>query len=197
MNQDHNAHDEPFDLRRRAELAAATNPSGIADVSALSPEETRRTIHELQVLQIELEIQNEELRQTQRQLEASRDKYAEFYDFAPVGFFSLDPNGKILEANLAGADLLGLQQCLLTDRPLAEFVAKEDGDALYLHFREVFETRSKRTCNIRLTAKDGNQVRVRLDTVAIMGSDESVSGFSLLCNRHHHRKSGPARIRGE
>ena len=115
--------------------------------------------------------------ETQQELEASRDKYSELYDFAPVGYFTLDQNGVILEANLTGSGLLGRARVFLIGKPLASFVNEEDGNALYLHFRQVLETQSKQTCDIRLTKKDGSQIRVRLDSQVLGGQDGSPTVF--------------------
>jgi PAS domain-containing protein len=102
--------DRPDDygqLRRRAEAALRGRES---DVDTFSAQQVRQLIHELEVHQIELEMQNEELRRAQEELEAARDKYADFYDFAPVGYLAVSENGQVLEANLTIARLLGMER---------------------------------------------------------------------------------------
>ncbi len=80
-----------------------------------------RLVHELQVHQIELEIQNEELTQSLTEVNALRAKYLDLYDFAPVGYFTLDTQGIIIELNLRAAKLLGQERRSLVGRPLREF----------------------------------------------------------------------------
>ena len=91
-------------LRRRAEEA---NRELLPVAAILSPDTGQKLLHELQVHQIELELQNEELRRVQDELQAARTKYIYLYDFAPVGYFTLDQTGVIEEVNLAGAALIG------------------------------------------------------------------------------------------
>jgi PAS domain S-box-containing protein len=80
-----------------------------------------RLVHELQVHQIELEIQNEELTQTLTEVNALRAKYLDLYDFAPVGYFTLDTKGNMVELNLRAAQMLGVERKRLIGRPLREF----------------------------------------------------------------------------
>ena len=85
-------------------------------------EESQQLIHELQVHQIELEMQNEELRKAQAELEQSRSKYSDLYDFAPVGQFTFDKHGLILEANLTAATELGLERSRLINKPFRAYI---------------------------------------------------------------------------
>ena len=100
-------------LRQQAEGKFRDNESG---TPALSPEETRQLLHELQVHQIELEMQNEELRRTQAELDATRERYFDLYNLAPVGYCTISEQGLILEANLTAASLLGLAAVRLASR---------------------------------------------------------------------------------
>src|ERR1700687_2146578 len=82
----------------------------------LSPEATERLVHEFRVHQVELGAQNEEVGRVQGELRTSRERYMELYDFAPAGYFTLDRNGSILEANLTGARLLGVERSVLLEQ---------------------------------------------------------------------------------
>ena len=107
--------------RAEAEIKAET-----LEPEAMSQEECIRLIHELRVHQIELEMQNEELRQAQAQLAESRDKYADLYDFAPVGYLTLDERGLIVEANLTAAALLGMERGRLLGLSFPLFLVEAD-----------------------------------------------------------------------
>ena len=112
-------------LRRQAEnllLERGADPANVPlnDINEL--------IHELEVHQIELEMQNDELRQVQLELEASRDRYLDLYDLAPVGYFSLSDKGSILGANLTGATMLGMEREKLKGRHFSQFITNDDQD---------------------------------------------------------------------
>ena len=127
--------------------------SGIkTPVSAAS---TQRLFHELQVHQIELEMQNTELQETRGRMEALLEKYTDLYDFAPVGYFTLDSRGRILEVNLMGAALLGEDRSLLLNRCLAHFVAPTSRPAFLTFLEQVFAGSERGACEAALLKKNG------------------------------------------
>jgi PAS domain S-box-containing protein len=134
-------------LRRQAEEALrATN----RDVAAMPVKDVQHLVHELQVHQIELEMQNDELRRAQLELEAARDRYVDLYDFSPAGYLTLDTHGKIVEANLRAGTLLGVNRNKLIGQPLARFVAAEDESIFRRHCQEVLKTGTRQTCEVHL-----------------------------------------------
>jgi PAS domain S-box-containing protein len=153
-------------LRQQAEAALQQTPAGVIE----SPErDPQRLLHELQVHQAELAIQNEELRRQQRELAAARDKYAALYEFAPVGYMTLDARGMILEANLTAATLLGVPRGSLVGTPLTRWIARDDQDAFYLHRRQVFETPTTQNCDLRLQRRGETVCVAHLESCSIAG----------------------------
>ena len=132
----------------------------------MSDKETKQLIHELHVHQIELEMQNDELRKAQEELEESRAKYSDLYDFAPVGYFTFDKDGLILEVNLAAANELGVKRSLLIDKPFRTYIVKEDGDIFDSHMQNVFKSDARQTCEIRLNRKDSREFYAQLESIA-------------------------------
>src|SRR5207302_5950713 len=100
-----------------------------------SDKTTQDLIKELQVHQLELEIQNRELRATQQQLTQSRMRYADLYDFSPIGYASVDEAGQIVEINITGGKLLGDNPHKLIGRPFINFIVPEDVQDFKLHLR--------------------------------------------------------------
>ena len=133
------------------------------------PDDSRTLLEDLRVHQIELEMQNEELRRAQDSLEAARARYFDLYDLAPVGYLTLAQQGLIREVNLAAATLLGGPRSAVLGRPLSRFVHPEDQDTLYLCRQRLFETGEPQRCEVRLRRLDGDSVWVSLD--ANLGPD--------------------------
>ncbi len=94
-----------------------------SDIAAMAAEDVQRLVHELQVHQIELQLQNEELRETQVALAQSADRYSELYQFAPMGYLTLDHDNTILEANLMAASLIGVERQRLIHARFTDFLA--------------------------------------------------------------------------
>jgi signal transduction histidine kinase len=112
--------------------------------------ETARLVHELQVHQIELEMQNEELQQARAHAEALLAQYNELYDFAPVGYLTLDREGTIRQLNLTGARLLGLDRSRSVNRRFGQFVAEGGRRAFSDFLEKVFASEAKAGCEVTL-----------------------------------------------
>ncbi len=148
-------------LRATAEERLTSSPSASGPISEETPE---RLIHELHVHQVELEMQNEELRKAQLALEDSMGKYIDLFDFAPVGYFTFTRKALIAEVNLTGAALLGVVRHRLVNRGFTRFVAPEDLARWDRHLVSVFEQGAKQSCELALLRKDGSTVHARLDS---------------------------------
>ncbi len=133
----------------------------------ISVEDAKSLIHELRVHRIELEMQNEELRQAQAQIEESRERYADLYDFAPVGYLALNDKGHVVDANLAAATQLGTERGSLIDAIFPLYVNPKDRQQARLHIMTVFKTRGRQTCELRLKPKGGEEFYARLESIFI------------------------------
>ena len=161
---------DAIQLRRRAEaqLESAKSPAAPARSAA----EMKRIVHELQVHQIELELQNEELQQTRAEAEAERDRYADLYDFAPIGYLSLDQEGTVRQANLAGAALLGTERARLVGRRLGLLIAERDRPALDAFLQKAFAGQGKTTCEVALAGDPDSPRQVWLEAALAQDGQE-------------------------
>ncbi len=157
----------PVELRNRAKQFLDQIPVGHEDISL---DDIQELVEELQVHQIELEMQNEALSSAQSELEKSRNRYYELYDFAPIGYFTLDKNGFISEVNLTGAALLGRERRHLIKETFSHFVHKDFNDAYFYHRRHAFETGVKQTCELKLLKKDGTLFWAQLESIAMQNA---------------------------
>jgi PAS domain S-box-containing protein len=151
-------------LRKWAEEKLRTKKPHYSE-SWLAPA-AREVLHELRVHQIELEMQNEELRQTQEELETAHAKYFDLYNMAPVGYFTISAEGLILEANLTAANLLGAEKGRLVNQPFTRFITTGDQDVYYLFRKKPFETGKPQTCELRMAHTDGSRFWVRIEATA-------------------------------
>jgi PAS domain S-box-containing protein/putative nucleotidyltransferase with HDIG domain len=133
----------------------------------ISPAEVKSLVLELKMHQRQLEIQNQELQQ-------ARDRYADLYDFAPAGYFTLDRTGRIVEVNLAGARLLGVERHLLVNRSSFRWVTPESREVCRTHYRKVFANQGPQTCEVKLRRHGGPPVDAVLASVAAPGEAGAV-----------------------
>jgi PAS domain S-box-containing protein len=173
------------DLRQRAEKLVRLTRHEIATMPI---EDVQKLVHELQVYQIELDMQNEHLRKTQRELEESRDQYSDLYDFAPVAYLTLDPQGVIREANLAAAALLGVARRSLIDTNLARAVAACDLQRFRAHLKAVFAGDARQACELALVRKDGTALDARLDSICALSRNGRTPGCRMAISDVTERK---------
>jgi PAS domain S-box-containing protein len=150
------------------------------NLDSMSPAAVRALAHELQVHQIELEMQNEELRKTQLQLQAERERYFDLYDLAPVSYCTVSEAGVITEANLATAELLDVARSKLVGQQFSRYIKKEYQDTFYLCRKLLLANGAQRGCELQLTKADGSAVWVHVNmTTAIDSQDKTVQRLVL------------------
>ena len=160
------------ELRRRAEIILAEAPQAIR---TMLPADTQKLIYELNVHQIELEMQNAELRRIQLELQEARDKYLNLYDFAPTGYFTLDHNSLIVDVNLAGSKLLGSEKHRLIGAQFTSSISPDSQDAFYFHSREVLKTGIKGNCELKMLKADGTLFHAQVISMAVPEKDGSIN----------------------
>jgi PAS domain S-box-containing protein len=158
-------------LRQRAEEALQGQPVNLQD---LSLDDFQYLLHEMQVHQAELHLQNEELRQVQFELAASRDRYSDLYNFAPCGYCTINRQNRILEANQTLAVLLGVEEDQLINQSLTKFVAREDQDKFYLHCQRAYEKRQPCAREIQLVKPGGERIYVRVESRLAQGQEDQL-----------------------
>jgi two-component system, NtrC family, sensor kinase len=160
---------------RLAQLGSKTETreKKIAAGTSRLPSARDALVHDLQVHQLELEMQNEQLFNTQELLHESLEKYADLYNFAPVGYITLDRDGLILEANLTFSSQIDLNRADLINTPLGVYLAGEDRGRLRAHLDEVFATEGRQTCELRLEKPKGPILYIQLTSIALKKDDGS------------------------
>ena len=156
--------DKPKELRRRALARLKSRTPGLEKIS---PEEARNLLQELQIHQVELEMQNDQLRQTQAELEAALTRYTDLYDFAPLAYLTLDERGWVLEANLTAARLLGVGRSRLLQQPLAPFIRPEDIKQFRAYLLAVVQGQAAPPLELNLLREGGAKVTVLLDSLLV------------------------------
>ncbi len=132
-------------------------------------------LREIQAHQAELESKIDELRRPRQELEASRNKYALLYDFAPVGYFAFDRDGAIQSVNLFGERLLGIARSDLAGRRFEAFVADEDRFVFSNYLATVFESQGQETCRLRLSQPGDRPLYVRIEAMVTESGEECLA----------------------
>jgi len=162
-------------LRRRAEATLKKKRGKLAQ--SLAEENARGLVHELQVHQVELEMQNEELRRANLEVEETLSKYSDLYDFSPVGYFTFDKQGKILEVNLTGARLLDLERGRLLNQSFQIFLEPVGRPVFQAFCREVLATETRQTCEVKLLPKRKHFIHVEIEGIV----KEDSGGKGKVC----------------
>ena len=144
-------------LREQAQLMVLEKVTlTTQNLETMSPAAVRELAHELQVHQIELEMQNEELRKTQLELEEARARYFDLYDLAPISYCTLDEMGVILEANLATAELLGEARSVLVGQRISRYILKDYQDSYYLCRKLLLTSGGRQSCELHMVKADSS-----------------------------------------
>ncbi|MGD0953446.1 MAG: PAS domain S-box protein [Methanotrichaceae archaeon] len=162
------------DLRRQAEERLKDCRNDLAGSTKDDSKDALALVHELQVHQIELEMQNEELKRAKLEAEEALAKYSALYDSGPIGLFAFDEQGLIQEVNLAGVALLGVERRNLMKRPFHRFVTPEDRPSFDEFCKAAFETSFKQTCEMNLLKEGKPTVYARIESIAT--EDSSPNG---------------------
>ena len=179
-------------LRKRAEAKVRRNFSASA-----TQRPAEELLHELQLQQIELEMQNEALRESQIALEKSRDRYLDLYEFAPIGYLTLTRDALIAEINLTGAALLGEDRNKLINRRFTAFVAPVDRDRWHQIFMHTLQHGERQDCELALMRGDGSPLNAQLDSIHLYKEDEvPVVRLTLTdISRRNQALAGERRLR--
>ncbi|MDR9501548.1 MAG: response regulator [Desulfurivibrionaceae bacterium] len=164
------------ELRKRADLWIGEKA---ALSTTLSITEARRLLHELHTYQIELELQNEDLRHSQTELERSRRSYSDLYDFAPVGYLTVAENGLITKANLTAAEMFDVPRKRLLQRAISNFIVPDDQHIFHHCRKKLLATKTKQSCELRLQKKGGVLIHVLLESTVKPEVDGSTGQFRL------------------
>ncbi len=169
MKKEKTKNNKVAELRKRAEekLRFRATP-----IEKMSDADILKLTHELQIHQIELEMQNEDLRKSQNELAESRDRYSWLYDFAPVGYLTISEKGLIIEANLTFALMLDMERGLLIKKQLSKFIAREDQDIFYHHHRQILNTKELEICELKMLTKDGAKFHAHLESEIVLDQND-------------------------
>ena len=158
-------------------------------INALTPLEIEGILHELRVHQIELEMQNEELRTREAELEESRALYTDLYDLAPLSYLTLSAEGLILQANLTAATLLQVPRASLLNQPFTRFISKSQQDAFYQKRNALFNTQLPQECELLLNKTDGSHFWAKITATSAQDSSGNPTCLMVFGDVTAHKLS--------
>jgi len=178
---------EASELRRQAEEWLRAKPEGFE--SPLNGEAEQRLVHELEVHQIELEMQNAELSRARDEMEKVLERYTDLYDFAPIGYFNLDREGVIRAMNLSGAVLLGIERSLLIGGRFDQLVASGVRPHFVAFLDQVFASRVKESCETTLASGENSPLFVQIEADAFGAMQECRMAIIDITGRRYAEKA--------
>jgi PAS domain S-box-containing protein len=181
-----------LDLRKQAEEKLRQKNT---ELSTFSDEKKDKLINELQVHQIELEMQNEELRNTQLELSKTKDEYTDLYDNAPVGYFLLNENGIISKVNQTLANMLDVKRAKLLNIPFANFVDYDFQDNFYFFLNQSLQFEESQEVELKLKKGDGSEFYASLKSVVVEKSANDLVEFRIIVTDITERKQAEEKIK--
>ncbi|MDT8451885.1 MAG: PAS domain-containing sensor histidine kinase [Gammaproteobacteria bacterium] len=163
-----------FDLKKLSETELTEQLAASLEklTDSKQKSELQYLAHNLQTHQIELEMQNRELRDAQRELEESRNRYADLYDFAPIGYLTLNSKGWITEINLTGARMLGSERSNIINQPMTRWLAPEYRLLFLNHLKKALEEKTKVTVELKIKSRDNREaLDIQLESTQMIGND--------------------------
>jgi PAS domain S-box-containing protein len=179
-------------LRSQAEAFLRKTTKHPDQVEAMSPAALQATLHDLRVYQVELEMQNEELRRIQGELEDARARYFDLYELAPIGFCTLSKKGLILEANLVAGTLVGVVRAALLKQPFSAFVLDQDQNSYYQYRKQLFDTGVRQVCELRMVKRDGTTFWAHLEGIVASDPWETTVCRIAISDNHERLRAEDA-----
>jgi len=183
------------ELRQKAENILKDHGSNQVLSTEAGAEDILALVHELQIHQIELEMQNDELKRAKLETESALAKYSDLYDFSPIGLFTLDIKGRVLEVNLAGVMLIGLDRCNLMKIVFRQFVSPKDRMAFDAFFKRMHETSIKQTCELRLLGYKKSEIYIHIEGTATENRSLNEKQFRIAVIDITERKQADEALR--
>jgi PAS domain S-box-containing protein len=167
------------------------------DLRKIDRGDKRGILHDFQAQQLELEMQNEKLGRAQEEIEESRSRFADLFDFAPIPYFTFDGNGMIIEVNFKGAELLGLERQALVRKPFSHFVLPGDRDTFRRHRQDTLRQTFRQRCELKISRKDGTVLAVTMESISGKDSKGDVTQIRSALWDATELKRREEKIRGE